>query len=421
MRNTLSPRVIQKPKDPFLGAVEEVLLKNFPRARLLSSCRSPDLEYSISGKYARVLFNTGSRLWAAMAVSPAEPGESTHSMLAFSLIWRDYLQRSTRWNPHRMLLLLSRGEPTLLRTRLSWIRGVNRNLLLAEMDLNRRSLEFLDASDTGNIDTCLTRIFPFFPLEHCQERGEFRRVMELAPAQIEPLYGPDRKSVLFRIHGLEFARLHLGNPPRLTFGVGPAKEKFTSRCAAALKHLVREIQFYRHSPAPDPLNPLYRLQAERWLESLLLKDIRQLDPCLDHRHVYPQVPMNLGSDRGILDILTATREGRLVVIELKVSEDIQLPFQGLDYWLRVRWHQEREDLSNNGYFRGLELSPAAPLLYFVCPQFCYHSTFPMLTSQMDPAVPLRQIGLNENWREGIQVVLRRVLNQPSDHPLGRKG
>jgi hypothetical protein len=416
MRNLYPARAIQRPKDPFLTTVEKVILKNFPRARLFSSARSPDLEHSISGKYARVLFQTGNHLWAAMAASPAEPGETLHHLLAFSLIWRDYLVRHTCWNPSRLLLMIPRGERTVLLSRLSWIRGVNQNLLLAEMDGEHRSLEFLDASDTGNIDTCLTRIFPFFPLESCREDEGFRRVMALAPAHIEPLPGPDRKSMVFRIHGLEFARLRLGSPVRLTFGIGPAKEKFTSHSAASLEQLVREIQHYRQPAAPTPAHPYYHLQAERWLESLLLKDIRQLDPCLDPEHVYPQVPMYLGRDRGILDILTATRDGRLAVIELKVSEDIQLPFQGLDYWLRVCWHQQREDLASNGYFRGLELRQAPPLLYFVCPQFCYHSTFPVLTSQFNPSVPFQQIGLNENWREGVQVVLRRDLSKPFHSP-----
>ncbi|MDA2915079.1 hypothetical protein MYX77_14205, partial [Acidobacteriia bacterium AH_259_A11_L15] len=32
----------------------------------------------------------------------------------------------------------------------------------------------------------------------------------------------------------------------------------------------------------------------------------------------------------------ATRNGNLVVIELKVSADPHLPLQALDYWMRVR-------------------------------------------------------------------------------------
>jgi hypothetical protein len=148
-------------------------------------------------------------------------------------------------------------------------------------------------------------------------------------------------------------------------------------------------------------------RPERWLESLLLQDIRAIDARFDPRFVYPQVPAFLGGDRGMIDILSVTSEGRLAVLELKVSEDIELPMQGLDYWLRVRWHHARNEFQTHGYFPSVTLSPLPPLLFFVCPQFRYHSSFPLLTGQIEPAVPLIQVGINENWREGVRVVLRR--------------
>ena len=150
-------------------------------------------------------------------------------------------------------------------------------------------------------------------------------------------------------------------------------------------------------------------QPERWLESLLLRDIRVIDARLDPRFVYPQVPAFLGGDRGMIDILSVTSEGRLVILELKVSEDIELPMQGLDYWLRVRWHNARNEFQTRGYFPGVTLSPLPPLLYFVCPQFRYHSSFPTLAGHLDPSIPMVQVGINENWREGVRVLLRRPL------------
>jgi len=114
----------------------------------------------------------------------------------------------------------------------------------------------------------------------------------------------------------------------------------------------------------------------------------------------------------MIDILTVTRRGRLAVLELKVVPDIELPLQGLDYWLRVRWHQARGEFQQKGYFRGLELSPEPPILYYISPQFCYHDTFPQILSQIDRSVPLVQVGINEDWRDGIQVVQRREWNRP---------
>jgi hypothetical protein len=152
------------------------------------------------------------------------------------------------------------------------------------------------------------------------------------------------------------------------------------------------------------------LNSERCLESLILRDIQMIDSCLDPRFVYPQVPAFLSGDRGMIDLLSVTRQGRLVVLELKVSEDIELPMQGLDYWLRVRWHHLRQEFQSKGYFPGVRVSAELPLLFFVCPQFRYHSSFPQIVRQINPAVPMIQVGINENWKKSVQVVLKRRLN-----------
>jgi hypothetical protein len=135
-----------------------------------------------------------------------------------------------------------------------------------------------------------------------------------------------------------------------------------------------------------------------------------IDSHLDPRFVYPQVPAFLSGDRGMIDLLSVTTQGRLAVLELKVGEDIELPMQGLDYWLRVRWHHLRQEFQSQGYFPGVRLSTEPPLLFFVCPQFRYHSSFPQIVRQIDPAVPMIQVGINENWKSSVQVVLKRRLN-----------
>jgi hypothetical protein len=62
----------------------------------------------------------------------------------------------------------------------------------------------------------------------------------------------------------------------------------------------------------------------------------------------------------VLDLLGVTRRGRLVVIELKAFEDIQLPIQAVDYWLRLRGHQREGDFQRYGYFAGIEFGYQAP-------------------------------------------------------------
>ena len=112
-------------------------------------------------------------------------------------------------------------------------------------------------------------------------------------------------------------------------------------------------------------------------------------------------------DRGILDLLGITRQGRLVVIELKASEDIQLPIQAVDYWLRVRRHQSEGDFQRYGYFTGVEIDPRPPQVWLVAPAFRFHSATEILLKYLAPEIQVSRIGLNEDWRHGIKVMLRQ--------------
>jgi hypothetical protein len=104
------------------------------------------------------------------------------------------------------------------------------------------------------------------------------------------------------------------------------------------------------------------LHPERWLESLVVRNVATVDERLDIGCLYSQAPAFSASDRAMIDVLTTTREGRLAVVELKADEDIHLPLQGLDYWSRVAWHHARGEFQRFGYFAGRELPLEPPLL-----------------------------------------------------------
>ena len=113
----------------------------------------------------------------------------------------------------------------------------------------------------------------------------------------------------------------------------------------------------------------------------------------------------LGTTRG----LRLSTSNRLAVIELKLSEEINLPLQGLDYWLRVKWLGQRSQFKQFGYFPGIELASEPPLLYLVSPAFRFHSTTGRVIRYFDPSIEIIQVGLNDRWREGIKVMFRRAL------------
>ena len=112
---------------------------------------------------------------------------------------------------------------------------------------------------------------------------------------------------------------------------------------APVLRLARELARYRSPDAQDKQNPLYRRHPETWLESQVRCRLDLIDGNLLPEPLYGQVPSVAGPDRGIIDLLASDRQGRLAVIELKASEDVHLPLQALDYWMRVKWNLDRDE------------------------------------------------------------------------------
>lgn len=219
--------------------------------------------------------------------------------------------------------------------------------------------------------------------------------------------------ISFRRHGLEFAQARIAHDPRnfesseqIVFGVGPEERILDSGNEAQFADLVRLAAAVRHKDGPKN-HALWRMHPERWLESLVAGDIAALDGRLRPESVYAQVPAFAAADRAMIDILAATRESRLAVIELKADEDIHLPLQGVDYWSRVAWHQSRGEFAQFGYFPGREISPQKPLLMLVAPALHVHPTTDTILRYLSPEIDWELLGIDERWREEIRVVFRK--------------
>jgi hypothetical protein len=219
--------------------------------------------------------------------------------------------------------------------------------------------------------------------------------------------------VAFRHNGLEFARARTSLKPNsfsqsqeIVFGAGAYETPLTEDSESYFLELMQRVVAERQAGG-DRNSALYRMQPERWLESLVRQDVSAIDSQLDNNFVYSQVPAFAASDRAMIDVLTCTHDGRLAVIELKASEDLHLPLQGLDYWARVNWHHQRGEFQQYGYFAGKQLSAEPPLLYLVAPALHVHPTTDVLLRYLSPKIEWTLIGVDERWREGVRVVFRK--------------
>jgi hypothetical protein len=167
------------------------------------------------------------------------------------------------------------------------------------------------------------------------------------------------------------------------------------------------LQNFRSPLASNMRHALYRAQAERWMQTLVCHDVCRIDIALDPEHVYEQVFAQVAGHHGILDLLCVTRAGRLAILELKATENVDLPLQAADYWSRIRWHHAQGDFARYGYFPGLQLQPASPLVYLIAPALHFHPTTDFLLRYLSPKMEIIRVGLAESWRRGLRVMFRQ--------------
>lgn len=383
--------------------LRRLLAREFPRARLEGVSTAADLTRSFSGVYTRARLEEGNRWWAVLGMNGGEAAAAADALLTYALVWLDWNRRrypDRVWAGLRLFLPHGRVQTTA--ARLAFLRRPEATTELYSTDEEEFSCQRVDERNVGNLDTHLA---PARRAEEilAAESSAVERIRALAPEAIEVVASAGRNELGVRFRGLEFARSAGGE---VRFGVGREEQPLTAanfrRLAALVKRLGRE-----RTPAGPPRNRTYRWQPERWLESVVRAAPEVVEPRLLPEHLYSQVPALAAGERGVLDLLGVTHEGRLVVLELKASSDIHLVLQGLDYWLRVRWHQQRGELAANGYFPGVDLKPDPPELLLVSPALQFHPASDTCAAYLAPEVRVTLVGLNEDWRRQLRVVFRR--------------
>jgi hypothetical protein len=390
----------------FARLLAAMIEANLPGAQVERAVAARNDRRHLSGMHVRLVIRERGKRWAGIGVSESELQVSIDAVLAAGLVWLGELRR--RIKSVEGLMIFAPGSDTIAMR----LTGIAPAAALFRINEEKGEIESAVPFDQGDLNDSLRKAarrahWPrpgMLPPECAMLVNSVRR---LAPDHIEAHHrGP---CVSLSIHGLEVARVSL-NRRRVEFGIGDERIKLDQRNEAELRQLIQDTISRRRHGSRLRNDMIYRFQPERWLESIISRDVTAVDSTLDPRFVYSQVPTYRGDQRTFIDLLAATREGRLVVMELKVGEEIEFPFQALDYWLRVEWHRSRGDFHRRGYFDGLNLIDAPPLLYLIAPLFRFHETTKLIAASIHERVPVYRIGINEDWRKGVRVLLRERLN-----------
>lgn len=383
--------------------LRRILAGQFPDETVEQLSIAQDLEHSLSRVYARGVMRRGALSYALLAVPESESPEAIGSGLTHALLW---LQRARQTARHKgvsvLRLILPKGKSSAIMHRLAAL-DPQLALQIYELDSSQETLERVAPQTNGN---CASWLVPRRESQLLLDRAAevVAPIVALAPDAISlhPVF--QSREVVLRFRGQPFAGWRDG---RAYFGTGAAWAELTSATENSLRQTVLNL---RHFRAPLPQNmrhPLYRAQPERWLQSLIMQDVTRVDFQLDREHVYEQVIAESVGHRGILDLLTVTRQGRLAILELKTTEDLDLPLQAAEYWSRIRGHQLQGDLARYGYFPGVELQSAPPLVYLITPVLRFHPSTDILLRYLSPEMEVRRVGLAENWRSGVRVMIRQ--------------
>ena len=405
--------------------LRRMLERHYPGFIIAKLSNAMDLEKSFGPIYTRGIIRQGRTAFAVLGVNHQETQSSIDAALTFAILWLDTCRN---FEDHRVLvegikLFLPPGTSALTCERLAHLNASAAKWQLYEFDERHDEVQAIDFSDRGNIATRLVRCpDEAAVLERFSE--SIHRVLTLLPDSEVSV--PSSTEVVFRWRGLEFARARLTTEAdslrtaqAIVFGVGAEEHVLDDRSAPALVDLVNRLRVARGSQGARH-QPLWRLHPERWLESLVIRDITAIDERLDTSILYSQVPAFSASDRAMLDVLTTTRDRRLAVVELKADEDIHLPLQGLDYWARVQWHHARGEFAKFGYFPGRELSSEDPLLLLVAPTLHIHPATDTVLRYIASATDWTLVGIDERWRDRVRVIFRKRSTTKNLVPWQRK-
>jgi hypothetical protein len=430
------------------SAVEDHRLKSGP-LKIEQATLSPGMRRHQPGRYARVILRRPHERIAVTATVANSDARNIDSLFSSSLLWFNRLQQRPKRPAVEKLLIAvehnlleaARQRHVLLRESLRrrvelWeIRagsGAHANSSAVEMKgfqvaergssptvregfpLNHhdtwRYLEAVRPWDRKNL--WRQRLKQFRPVDDHETIERVQQIISLAPHAIDVVLA--RHGQTLRYHGLAFARVRrVMDRDRIWFGIeGSRRRVLDDYHEPDWQKLWRDLETYRDGDCRDRSHWFYRAAGEAWLESILRRDISRLDPGLIVAPLHAQFRTSHGGPTSArpIDLLALRHDGRLAVIELKVNEDREHVFQGVDYWRRVEAHRRRGHISTAQLFGDREISDESPLVYLVAPTLRFHPSFATLARTIAPDIEVYRFDINEDWRSGVRVVRRERVN-----------
>jgi hypothetical protein len=383
--------------------LEKVYGAKIEKARL-----SPGAQPGKPGRYSRIILQTGRERTAVTAIVAENNRQEVDNYLSHALIWFLRMREAVRGPFVRSLWIVVAEES---------LEQMQRRVALLADDLRASIVLFtidegwsaLTVAEQRSLESFLTeKQQPLRISSYDKVSESARAIIDLAPESIDRIRG--RHGETLRFHGMPFARVRtLMGRERVWFGLDRVRRKsFDEESVREWDALFADLTLNRVASQSDRRHALYRALPEAWLESLLRRDVTKLDPGLIVAPIHAQFRTTTPTRQSSrpIDLLSLRKDGRLAVIELKVTEDIALVLQGAEYWLRVEAHRRHGQIAAARLFGDREIADEPVLVYLVAPTLRFHRAFSTLAKCIRREIQLYRFDINENWRGGVKVMRR---------------
>ncbi len=286
-----SPSALKAMRAAYQRSLERTVVRLFPGWTLERITTSADLEHSFGAVCARGLLRRGQERIALVGCGEGESQATIDNSVAVAVLWLDYCREHLAANSHTgtLALFVPEGRARTAQLRLSHLNRQAAQWRLFSLDEHTERVR--GTRPRNRVESQHSSRAMLHPRANPRALRQLRRAA-CAPSvhRLRP-WPTSSSAVSFRFHGLEFARAtlepdrHFRIAERIVFGAPPAEYEWNDDTEPLLRKLIERLMLKR--VGRDHTHPFYRLQPERWLQSVVERDITLLDARLDPTQFYP--------------------------------------------------------------------------------------------------------------------------------------
>lgn len=385
------------------GKIAALIKENFPKINLTRIQLNKE-----NGRLANIFFEISNKNQLA-AFSDISDSVTPENLISTAILQLEKL-RNQRKNPVDKIWLLAEKKQARKLQKLHMLLGENwKNKIevfeisKAENEQKLKRLEKLEIEDLRR-----ERANKIAPVENFQITETAREIIKFAPEKIDVIFSKHGETL--RFHGLPFARVRrVSMEEKVWFGVEKEKRILSQHSEKDFFELLENLEYFRRFDSPNKRHIFYTFAPEAWLESLLRRSIKLLDANLILSPVYHQ----FRAEREKIDLLALRKDGRLIIIELKVAPDREMIFQAAGYWRKIELQRRKGNLRSAKIFGDLEVSDKPAICYLVAPTLAFHFDFDFLSRTVSEEIEMHRFNLAENWRENLRVLFREKVGSGS--------